>query len=61
MARVATFADWVDLFKAWQEEIGYEPKLLGDYTCETKFGELESPEIQFGAFAGEPKWDNLRT
>lgn len=59
MAKIATFDDWIDLFKSWQAEIGYDPELHGDYTFETKFGELESPEIQFGAFAGEPKWERL--
>jgi benzoyl-CoA 2,3-epoxidase subunit B len=59
MARIATFDDWIDLFKAWQKEIDYDFDLLGDYAFETKLGELESPEIQFGAFAGEPKWERL--
>lgn len=59
MPKVTTFDDWTDLFRDWQEDIGYDPKLLGDYTFEAKYGELESPEIQFGAFAGEPKWERL--
>jgi benzoyl-CoA 2,3-dioxygenase component B len=59
MARIATFDDWVDLFQSWQQEIGYDPKLLGDYTFEAKFGEIESNEIQFGAYAGEPKWERV--
>jgi benzoyl-CoA 2,3-dioxygenase component B len=59
MARIATFDDWIDLFKSWQEEIGYDRGLNGDYTFEAKFGELDSPEIQFGAYAGEPKWDRI--
>jgi benzoyl-CoA 2,3-dioxygenase component B len=59
MATVTTFDDWIDLFHAWQVDIGYDRKLLGDYTFEAKYGELESPEIQFGAYAGEPKWERL--
>jgi benzoyl-CoA 2,3-dioxygenase component B len=59
MARIATFDDWIDLFKSWQREIGYDPKLLGDYAFEAKFEELKNPEIEFGAFAGERKWERL--
>ena len=59
MAKVATFDDWTGLFKVWQEDIGYDPSLHGDYMFETKFGEVESPEIQFGAYAGDPKWERL--
>jgi len=59
MAKVTTFDDWVELFKSWQDEIGYEPALLGDYHFEAKFGALESDEIQFGAYSGERKWERL--
>jgi benzoyl-CoA 2,3-dioxygenase component B len=59
VSRIATFDDWTDLFRSWQREIGYDIGLLGDYSFEAKLGELESPEIQFGAFAGEPKWERL--
>src|SRR5690349_15046815 len=59
MASVSTFDDWVDLFKAWQDDIGYDRDLLGDYRFEAKFAELAESEIEFGAFAGEPKWQRL--
>jgi benzoyl-CoA 2,3-dioxygenase component B len=59
VSRIATFDDWTDLFRSWQREIDYDIGLLGDYSFETKLGELESPEVQFGAFAGEPKWERL--
>lgn len=60
MARIATFDDWVDQFRDWQQDIDLDPRIVGDYQFETKFGELVSPEIEFGAFAGEPKWERLR-
>lgn len=59
MARIATFDEWVDLFRSWQQDIGYDAKLLGDYTFEAKYGDLESSEIEFGAYAGEPKWERV--
>ncbi len=60
MARIATFDDWVDLFHAWQHDIDLDPGVVGDYRFDAKFGNLVSPEIEFGAFAGEPKWERLR-
>src|SRR4051794_11740417 len=59
MAANAVFDDWTALFKAWREDIGYDPSLLGDYQFEAKFGDLSEREIEFGAFAGEPKWERL--
>ena len=60
MPRIATFDDWVDLFHVWKQDIELDPAIVGNYTFEAKFGELASPEIEFGAFAGEPKWERLR-
>ena len=60
MPRVTTFDDWIDLFRDWREDIGLDPTVIGDYHFEAKYGELESEEIQFGAYAGEPKWTRLR-
>ena len=59
MAANAVFDDWSALFKAWREDIGYDPSLLVDYQFEAKFGDLGEREIEFGAFAGEPKWERL--
>ena len=59
MAAISTFDDWIDVFRSWRSEIGVEA-INADYRFEAKFGELESPEIQFGDFAGEPKWERLR-
>ena len=59
MARIATFDDWVDYFRLWQKDIGYDPALLGDYKFETKLGEIHASEIEFGDFTGQPKWDRV--
>jgi benzoyl-CoA 2,3-epoxidase subunit B len=57
MAKIATFDDWVDYFRQWQKDIGYDPSLLGDYKFETKLGELHTSEIEFGDFKGQRKWE----
>ena len=57
MARIASFDCWVDYFRQWQKDIGYDPSLLGDYKFETKLGEIHTPEIEFGDFQGQRKWE----
>lgn len=59
MPKITTFDDWIDYFRQWQKDIGYEPELLGDYKFETKLGELHSPEIEFGDFKGQHKWERV--
>ncbi len=59
MGKISTFDDWIDNFRQWQKDIGYDPELLGDYTFETKLGELHSPEIEFGDFKGQRKWERI--
>ncbi|MBI3940666.1 MAG: phenylacetate-CoA oxygenase subunit PaaI [Acidobacteria bacterium] len=58
-SKVHSFDDWVDVFHQWREDIGYPTDLIGDYHFETKLGELESDEIEFGHFAGQRKWEKL--
>src|SRR3990172_8153603 len=59
-ARIQSFDDWVDVFHQWREDIGYPTELIGaEYHFETKLGELESDEIEFGHFAGRNKWEKL--
>ena len=57
--QIQGFDDWVDVFHQWREDIGYPTDLIGNYTFETKLGELESDEIEFGHYAGRPKWEKL--
>ncbi|MBI2816148.1 MAG: phenylacetate-CoA oxygenase subunit PaaI [Acidobacteria bacterium] len=58
-AQIVGFDDWVDVFHKWREDIGYPTDLIGEYKFETKLGELESDEIEFGHFAGNPKWEKV--
>jgi len=57
MARISSFDEWIDYFREWQKDIGYDSSLLGDYKFETKLGELHGSEIEFGDFRGQPKWE----
>jgi benzoyl-CoA 2,3-dioxygenase component B len=59
MVKISTFDDWIDYFGQWQKDIGYDPELLGNYKFETKLGELHSPEIEFGDFQGQSKWERV--
>jgi benzoyl-CoA 2,3-dioxygenase component B len=59
MVKIANFDDWIDYFRVWQKDIGYDPALLGDYKFETKLGELHGAEIEFGDFKGQPKWQRV--
>ncbi|MGH7771621.1 MAG: Phenylacetic acid catabolic protein [Candidatus Binatia bacterium] len=59
MAKITTFDDWIDNFREWQKDIGYDPSLLGDYNFETKLGELHTSEIEFGDFRAQPKWERV--
>ena len=59
MVKISTFDDWIDYFRQWQKDIGYDPDLLGDYRFETKLAELHSPEIEFGDFRGRRKWERV--
>src|SRR5881396_4040999 len=59
MFKISTFDDWIDYFRQWQKDIGYDPALLGDYNFETKLGELHTPEIEFGDFKGQTKWQRV--
>ncbi len=57
MGKINTFDDWVDLFRQWQNEIGFDPKLMGDYKMSAQFGQLETDEIEFGDYSGGRKWE----
>ena len=59
MVKISSFDDWIDYFGQWQKDIGYDPELLDNYKFETKLGELHSPEIEFGDFQGQRKWERV--
>ena len=56
-ASIQDFDDWIELFHEWQKDIGFPVELLGDFKFEEKFGELDRPDIEFGDYAGQPKWE----
>ena len=59
-ARIGNFDDWMDYFHEWHNSIGYPTDLIGkDYHFETKLGELETDEIEFGHYAGQRKWEKV--
>jgi benzoyl-CoA 2,3-dioxygenase component B len=57
--RIATFDDWVDLFRVWQKDIGVDYPEIKNYQFEAKFGPTRSNEIEFGAYQGRPKWERV--
>ncbi|HEY7165832.1 MAG TPA: Phenylacetic acid catabolic protein [Candidatus Binatia bacterium] len=59
MKKISNFDDWIDYFKEWQKDIGYDPALLNNYQFETKLGDLHTPEIEFGDFQGQRKWQRV--
>jgi len=59
MVKISTFDDWIDYFRQWQKDIGYDSELLGSYKFETKLGEAHTPEIEFGDFTGQRKWHRV--
>ncbi len=52
----ADFEEWKSLFERWQQDIGFDTDLLGDFEFTAKYDEPESPVIQFGNYKGQPKW-----
>ena len=56
---IATFDDWVDCFRRWQVELGLDLPGLREHCFETRFGPLQSHEIEFGDFAGRRKWERV--
>ena len=64
MARISTFDDWIDMLKEWQHDIGLDRDLIErfmpGYRFEAKYGELPTPEIYFGDFKGDRRWERVR-
>ena len=58
--KIATFDDWVDLFRVWQSDIGLDYPELKQYQFEAKYGPLHSNEIEFGAYRGQNRWQRIR-
>ena len=60
VAKIGTFSEWVGLFDEWRKEIGVNRDEIASFQFDTLFGAIETDEIQFGAYKGRPKWQNLR-
>ena len=60
VVRIGTFSDWVGLFDEWRREIGVNRDEMASFKFDTLYGNIETEEIQFGAFKGRRKWENLR-
>jgi benzoyl-CoA 2,3-dioxygenase component B len=60
VAKIGTFSDWVGMFDDWRKEIGVNHDEIANFKFDTLYGAIETEEIQFGAFKGRNKWNNLR-
>ncbi len=58
---VSTFDEWIDLFHSWRKDIGYDESLmdLHEFDFSAKYGELPGSEIEYGDFAGRPRWERV--
>ncbi|MEE9232076.1 MAG: Phenylacetic acid catabolic protein, partial [Nitrospirales bacterium] len=60
MEKIATFDDWTDYFRKWQKDIGFDSSLLPpDYRFDALYEDTVIPEVEFGEFAGQKKWDRI--
>lgn len=59
MEKISTFDDWIDYFKKWQKDIGFDPALVSDYKFDAVYEDPPESEVEFGEFAGSKKWDRL--
>jgi benzoyl-CoA 2,3-dioxygenase component B len=59
MGKITTFDDWTDYFREWQRDIGLDSSKFNDYKFEVKFGAVPSDVIEFGDYAGRPKWETV--
>ncbi len=58
-ASIQTFDDWRDYFEKWIEDIGYDRKMIENFELEVKMGGPVTPEIEFGHFKGQRKWERV--
>jgi benzoyl-CoA 2,3-dioxygenase component B len=60
MEKIATFDDWTDYFRKWQKDIGFDSSLIpSDYKFDALYEDTTIPEVEFGEFAGQTKWDRI--
>ena len=60
MEKIATFDDWTDYFRKWQKDIGFDSSLIpSDYKFDALYEDTAIPEVEFGEFSGQTKWDRI--
>ncbi|TAJ79827.1 hypothetical protein EPO44_19130 [bacterium] len=59
MEKIATFDDWIDLFRKWQRDINLDSSLFKDYPFDAIYEDCAASEVEFGEFAGRRKWENV--
>jgi benzoyl-CoA 2,3-dioxygenase component B len=59
MGKITTFDDWTDYFRQWQKDIGLDTSKFDDYKFDVKFGAVPADAIEFGDYAGRPKWETV--
>ena len=53
-----TWDDWIENFKTWQDNVGYDREWMGDFDLSIQFDwERAGDVIEFGDYAGRAKWE----
>ena len=53
-----TWDDWIENFKAWQDNVGYDREWMGDFDLSIQFDwERAGDVIEFGDYTGRAKWE----
>ena len=60
VAKIGSFSEWVGIFNEWRKEVGVNKDDVEAFHFDTLYGAIETEEIQFGAYKGRNKWENLR-
>ena len=53
-----TWEDWISNFTEWQDRVGYNRELMGDFDLSIQFDwDRAGDVIEFGDYAGRAKWE----
>lgn len=55
-AQRSAFDDWVDMMREWHRELDVRPH--PDVVLGAKFADTLDPEIRYGRYAGERRWES---
>ncbi|MCC6574011.1 MAG: phenylacetate-CoA oxygenase subunit PaaI [Planctomycetes bacterium] len=58
LKKINHFDDWMDYLKDWQKDIGISIPEAEKFLMTPIYDEKVSPEIEFGDFKGNAKWEN---